>query len=395
MSKILTQSARRSGFALRFLFVTYTRLGTAVAILAAFASLGVAWVANYSWGGGSHSVFPHLFYVPILLAAVRFTWVGALGTAVSAGILAGPLLPADVATHQMQTPESWLLRLTFFVLIGLFVSWLVRERSESLRGEVHDSLTSGRLAKAVRRNQLEVLYQPIFHMPSHRLIAVEALVRWNHPRGDQLQPDEFIPAAERTGAIALVDDFVLSEAARQVQQWTHEHTPVNVSVNISATRFGQGDLPAHVADVLTATGLSPRALQLEITESALIDDVTAAGVQIARVRDLGVRVAIDDFGAGQASLNYLTRFTVDTVKIDRALVAHVATQPRTARLVGGLIGLFQAIDIDVVAEGIEDGDQYLMLSSLGCHYAQGFYTGRPVVAAAISALLTDRSSLLH
>jgi EAL domain-containing protein (putative c-di-GMP-specific phosphodiesterase class I) len=222
-------------------------------------------------------------------------------------------------------------------------------------------------------------------------VAVEALARWHHPRRGMMPPAEFIPAAERTGAVRALDQYVLREATRQARRWADAGTPVKVSVNVSATRFAQRDLPADVAAALAESGLSPEVLQLEITESALIEDVQGASRQLAELRRLGVSVAIDDFGAGQASLGYVSRFAIDTVKLDRSLVAGLEDGPTAGRLVGGFLGLFRSLGLHVVAEGVEDASQCARLTAAGCEMLQGFYIGRPAPAAATTGLLSRSS----
>lgn len=265
-------------------------------------------------------------------------------------------------------------------------------QSEPISAAFNDTATSSRLLQAIRRGEVEVYYQPILDLAEGRIVAVEALARWNHPRWGLVNPEEFIPQAERTGAISQLDRFVLGEATRQVKAWTTHAGGLGVSVNVSATRFSELDLTAHVAGVLAATGLRADALQLEVTESAIIDDVTAASRQIEQLRSLGVRIAIDDFGAGQSSLSYLNAFVVDTIKVDRGLVAEIARQPRTDRLVSGMIQMFRALDLTIVAEGVENAEQYEYLQSARCHQAQGFLIGRPVSATETGKLLSARRS---
>jgi EAL domain-containing protein (putative c-di-GMP-specific phosphodiesterase class I) len=225
-----------------------------------------------------------------------------------------------------------------------------------------------------------------------KIVAFEALARWRHGSRGLLSPDEFVPAAERTGAITSLDKYVLWEAAGQIQRWSSQVGPVGVSVNVSATRFAQHDLPDQVERVLCETGLPANALQLEITESAFIEDTLAAAKQIAQLQALGIRVAIDDFGAGQSSLSYLKHFTVDTIKIDRGLVAEMHQDPRTERLVSGLVRMFQGLQLEIVAEGVENAEQYVHLQSADCLLAQGYFIGRPASAVDTEHLLKGRRS---
>lgn len=386
MTPMLSESAKRGVLALQFVFVKYTRTGTMLAVAAVVVGLAGAWAVSYLTGG-SRTAAPHLFYLPVILAAVRFSWFGALPTAAVAGLLAGPALPADVATHTGQPVTGWVLRLAIFALVATLVAWLARDRRESLGVALNDALVSGRLVRAIDRGEIEIWYQPIQDLIAGGVVAVEALSRWHDPKRGLLAPDEFIPQAERTGAITVLDRHVLREAVHQARLWTDQIAPVLVSVNISATRFAEHGLASDVAAVLAESGLTPHRLQLEITESAIIADISAAVDQITELRRLGVRVGIDDFGAGQSSLAYLNRFEVDTVKIDRGLVAQLTTQARSERLLAGIISMFLAMKLTIVAEGIETADQYVHLQEAGCHHAQGFFVGRPAPATETAALL--------
>lgn len=389
MSDVFVAGAERSSLALQVMFVRYARTSTVLALIAIVAGLFTAWGASYVTGG-SRTAVPHLFYLPVILAAVRFSWRGALTASVTAGLLAGPVLPADVATGAEQPFEGWALRLVIFTLVALLVSWLLRGRTESISSSLQDSLVSSRLVRAVHRGEVEVYYQPILDMGSGRFVGLEALSRWNDPRRGPLSPDDFIARAERTGAIAVLDQYVLSHALRQARRWSQRVGPVQMSVNLSATRFADDDLVTSVGAALADAGLPAHYLQLEITESAIIGDVEAASVQIAALRRLGVRVAIDDFGAGQCSLAYFNQFEVDTVKIDRGLVSQIGEAPQTERLLSGLVRMFHALGLNIVAEGIEKADQYVHLQSLGCDLAQGFFVGRPAPAKDIEELLRRR-----
>lgn len=388
------RAVRNSPLVPQALFVALTRLAPVLAVFWIVLGLVASWALSYS-AGGSKTAFPHLFYVPIILGAVRFSWVGGAVSALIAGLLAGPALPADVAADAAQPTESWLLRLAIFLSIGLFLAWVLRDRTESIGRTIHDTLLSSRLLRAIQRGELEVFYQPIISMTDREIVAVEALSRWRDARGNTISPTEFVPAAERVGAIASLDRFVMERAMAQVQDWSRRFSPIGASVNLSAKGFADADLCGQVERLLDRTGLPARQLQLELTESALIDDVSGAQAQIGRLRQLGVKVAIDDFGAGQASLGYLTTFAVDTVKIDRSLVERVAEEPRTARLVAGIIELFRAIDLATVAEGVETAEQYVHLQSAGCRLAQGYYVGRPVSADEMAAVLAANHSMLN
>lgn len=376
MPGLLSGGATRGRVAMQSLFVAYLRASSVFVLAALVVGLFTAWALTYAMGG-SHTPFPHLFYLPIILAAVRSSWVGALGTATAAGLLAGPALPANVALGTEQSIEGWTLRLAIFVAVGGLVVALTRGHSESLGRRFSDSLASSRLVQAVKRGEIEVFYQPICETSGGRIVAVEALSRWRLSPHGTIGPDSFIPQAERTGAITVLDRFVLRQAARQAQAWATAIAPVDISVNISASSFAELDLVADVRAVLAETGLAPERLQLEITESAIIEDVSAARRQVVQLRKLGVRVAIDDFGTGQSSLSYLDQFAVDTIKIDRTLVAPISCSVDSGQLVQGVIRMLEALNMKVVAEGVESAQQYTQLRSMGCHLVQGYHLGRP------------------
>jgi EAL domain-containing protein (putative c-di-GMP-specific phosphodiesterase class I) len=353
-------------------------------------ALLVAWGTTYL-AGGSRTVFPHLFYVPVMMAAVRFGLPGAVATAVAAGVLAGPLVPADVATGTAQDTSAWVTRLLIFVSVGLLLAWITSHTRPGLLSSGHDARVSMQLRRALRRGDLEVHYQPQVDLESHRVVGVEALVRWAHPTEGLVAPVEFIPAAESTGTIDAVDRYVLHEATAQLAAWSRAgHEDLTMSVNLSAHRFQDPGLVDDIAAALRTTGIEPSRLHLEVTETAIIADVAQAARQIAALRALGVKIAIDDFGAGQSSLSYLHRFVVDVMKIDRGFTANVVEDPRVGRLVAGMVRLFESVGVTVVGEGIANAEQFVHMTSLRCQIGQGFYIARPAPADEITAWL-DRS----
>ncbi|MGN6130473.1 MAG: EAL domain-containing protein [Nocardioidaceae bacterium] len=386
MSSIVSVNARRGGLALQLALVTFLRSSAVQGVGAVTATLLLAWGSSYA-AGGSHTSLPHLFYIPVVLAAVRFSWSGALFCSVGATLLAGPALPSVVATGQSQSVSSWLIRGAVFLFVALFIAWGLRDRTESLGSAVQDALISARLSRALVRGEITVAYQPIVDLRSKDIVAVEALARWEHARRGAVSPGRFVPAAERTGTITVLDRYVLKRAVQQAHAWRAALTPVKVSVNLSAASLAERDLVAYVQKSLTRTGLEAAHLQLEITESAVINDSALAAQQIRQLRGLGVSVAIDDFGAGQASLGYLNHFTVDTVKIDRSLITDIADRPEAARLIAAAVQLFHNLDLTVVAEGIETSEQCAALEAMNCRLSQGYYTGRPASAETTQALL--------
>lgn len=389
----LVGHARRGGLLLRVAFLASSQARALLALGAVTTLMLACWGCSYA-GGGSHTPWPHAFYAPVILAAVRFSWAGAAAAGMAAGLLAGPLLPASTTLHTSQPTDQWLLRLAAYTAIGLFVAALTRNRTAPASAALQDSLISSRLIAAVQRGHIEVHYQPIYDVNQRRVTGVEALARWNDPRRGQLGPAQFVPAAERTGAITALDRYVLRVAATQAREWAQTlQRPLTISVNVSATHFTDPALLDDVRQVLAKTGLPPRLLQLEITESALLGDMAAAARQVARLRDLGVKVAIDDFGTGQASLSYLDQFAVDTIKLDRSLLTETGPQPRNPQLLAGIVDLVDRLGLALVAEGIETEIQCALMHTAGVGYAQGFHFARPAPAGQVLRVL--RQSTAH
>ena len=361
-------------------------------ILVVLLGLAVASFASYS-AGGSKTPLTHLFYLPIIVASLAFSWPGALAAALAAGLLAGPMMPQDVDAGLTQTPAGWVMRLVMFAILGLFIALVLHGRASPMPQAVSDTVMSNRLRYGLRHSEIEPYFQPLYDLQTRTIIGVEALARWKHPQRGFITPDDFLPAAERTGAVLALDHFMLRKVATTVQAWSGEVGPTRAAVNLSAVAFIRGDLVEQVTQVLAETGLPAQQLELEITESAFMADLESAARQVAALRALGVRVSIDDFSAGQGSLLYLSRFPVDTVKLDRSLIAHVTTDDRLARLVAGVIVMLHGLDVEVVGEGVETIDQLAYLDAVDCRVAQGFYVGRPVPAAEALELLRHRSDL--
>ncbi|GAA3239979.1 bifunctional diguanylate cyclase/phosphodiesterase [Dactylosporangium siamense] len=245
------------------------------------------------------------------------------------------------------------------------------------------------LAAAAERGQLRVLYQPIVDLLTGDLVAVEALVRWQHPTRGLLGPDAFIPLAERSGDIHGIGAWVLREACRQVGAWQADlpaDRSLHLSVNLSPLQLERPELAGSVLEILDATGFDPHGLVVEITESALVDDRSAVP-HLEALRARGVRVALDDFGTGYSSLRYLTQLPVDILKLDRCFVAELNGDPARAAVAEAVIRLSQILRMDTVAEGIEDAAQATELTLLGYRTAQGYHFARPQPAAEIERLL--------
>jgi diguanylate cyclase (GGDEF)-like protein/PAS domain S-box-containing protein len=246
----------------------------------------------------------------------------------------------------------------------------------------------GKLRRALERDQFELHYQPRIDLDTGRVVGAEALVRWRLPEEGLIQPSRFIPLAEETGLVVPLGTWVMRHACEQMRRWQTEGLPLaSVSVNVSAQQFRQGDLVHTVAQALTATGLAPRHLELELTESMMMQDVPQLIQMLHELKRLGVRISIDDFGAGYSSLGYLKRFPVDHLKIDRSFVLDIATDPDDAAIVRSIIALGHALGLRVVAEGVETAEQLSFLKRNECDEVQGFHLGRPVPAAELGALI--------
>jgi EAL domain-containing protein (putative c-di-GMP-specific phosphodiesterase class I) len=361
---------------------------SALRVAAAVAALLVAtWLACVA-GGGSRTVLPHLFYVPILVAASRTGARGAAAAAVAAGLLAGPLLPLDVAAGTAQTTANWLLRLGMFLVVGQVMAVLSHWSHASIRAELDRRKTVARLQRGLARGELFVDYQPVVTIDGRRIVGAEALVRWRDPQRGIVPPGDFIPAAEASGAIVELGEFVLREATRQLAAWRAEtgNGHLFVSVNVAAAQLSDAAFAGTVAAILDDAPLDPSALHLELTETGVLADVPTAAAVLAELRRLGVRICIDDFGTGQSSLAYLDRLPVDTVKIDRSFVTNL-DPAHEGSVAAGIVGLAHALGFDVIAEGVEEQQQAEALAGIGCRQAQGYLFHRPMAPAVLTALL--------
>ncbi|MDD0969228.1 MULTISPECIES: phosphodiesterase DibA [Pseudomonas] len=240
------------------------------------------------------------------------------------------------------------------------------------------------LRRALEQQELRVYYQPVHDLKTSRLIGVEALVRWEHPQRGLVSPAEFIPIAERTGLISEIDAWVMQQACRQMCQWQQAGVVLSfVAVNVSSRLFARRELYEQVAQVLHETGLDPAYLELEVTESAVMDDPEVALEQMHRLRELGIRLAIDDFGTGYSSLLRLKRLPVQKLKIDQGFVAGLPWDEDDAAIVRVIIALARSMGMQVHAEGIEQAEQAAFLLGQACDLGQGYWFGRPVPEAQI------------
>ena len=230
------------------------------------------------------------------------------------------------------------------------------------------------LREAISRAGLHVHYQPQVSTSSGTIIGFEALARWSHPTRGAVSPSSFIPIAENGGFIAELGEFVLREACREAASWDRD---VSIAVNLSPQQFQCPDLPETILATLAETGLSPSRLELEITESALVEDMSQALAHLRRLKSYGIRIALDDFGTGYSSLATLHGFPFDKIKIDRGFVSRLGKDPQAEVIVNAVIGLGVNLNVSVLAEGVEDQIQWDFLKKVGCAEAQGYLFGRP------------------
>jgi diguanylate cyclase (GGDEF)-like protein len=238
----------------------------------------------------------------------------------------------------------------------------------------------GELRTAIDAGQLAVAYQPKVDVGTGRIVGAEALVRWNHPRRGFVPPDEFVPVAEHTGLLRPLTLFVLDQALGQCARWRQEGLDLDVAVNLSVRNLLDVEMPDDIRRLLVTHDLPPTALELEITESALLADPIRTNGVLQELHRLGVGISIDDFGTGYSSLSYLRRMPVDELKIDRSFVTDMAHDENAALIVRSTIDLGRNLGMRVVAEGVESREVWEQLAALGCHVAQGYFFGRPLAS---------------
>jgi len=252
---------------------------------------------------------------------------------------------------------------------------------ESMRGRAVARMElESDLRKAIDEEQFLVHYQPEVSLKTGKVVGYEALVRWEHPERGMVMPGEFLPVAEETGLIVPLGRWVMRHACAQMAEWHRrfpQETPLTISVNASSRELADPDLVANVARILADTGLDPRSLRIEVTESSIVENQEQTSSTLRRLRDLQVKLEIDDFGTGYSSLSRLHEYPFSTVKIDRSFVKDLETEPESLHLVETILRLAQGLGLSVVAEGIETSEQLAKLAALGCGYGQGYYFSKP------------------
>lgn len=270
-----------------------------------------------------------------------------------------------------------------------------RFHEPALDEELRERVEIGQdLNQALARGELSLLYQPQVELRSGHIVGVEALLRWQHPRRGPLAPDIFIPIAESNGMILPIGRWVIEEACRQMAAWRATgRAPASIAVNVSVAQLKfAGEVDQTISAALEANRLSPDMLELELTETVLMETTTKYSEVLERLRRLGIRLAIDDFGTGFSSLDYLRSFRVSRLKLDSRFIKEVTTNPDDATIVRATIGLAIALGIETVAEGVTRDDQRAFLEGAGCHRAQGFLFGEPQTADQIAAALERQAA---
>jgi diguanylate cyclase (GGDEF)-like protein len=248
------------------------------------------------------------------------------------------------------------------------------------------------LRHAIARGELSVMYQPQTSIDTQEIFGFEALLRWTHGERGSVSPDVFIPIAEETGLILPIGEWVLREACREAASWAK---PLQVAVNLSGVQLHSANLPTLVHEILLETGLPASRLELEITETALIQDFNHALHALRQIKALGVKIAMDDFGTGYSSLSNLRAFPFDKIKIDQSFVRDVHRNEQAAAIVRAIVGLARGLNLIVLAEGVENREELTFLSEEFCAEAQGYYFGRPGDISEFSAVLTDPNITTH
>ena len=251
------------------------------------------------------------------------------------------------------------------------------------------------LRRALARGEFELHYQPQIALSTGRIIGAEALIRWRRENGDIVSPGEFLPRAEENGLIVPINNWVLREACAQASAWGAKGLPpLRVAVNLSGMQFRKVDVEAMVVEALDQTGLDPKRLELELTETILLQDTVLVVKQLKALRERGVTFSIDDFGTGYSSLAYVKHFPVDRLKIDRSFISNLKSDANDAAIVRAIVNLGHSLDLEVIAEGVETAAQVAHLRAEGCDEVQGYYFGRPMREAAFIDLVRRETLLV-
>ena len=248
------------------------------------------------------------------------------------------------------------------------------------------------LYQAIKNQEFQLYYQPIISLETHKISGFEALVRWISPSKGFISPGEFIPIAEETGAIIPLGEWIFQEACHQMYRWQQkfpEYSDLFMSVNLSGRQFNQPNLVEKIAEILEITQINHQNLKLEITESMVMNNVQDAIIMLNRLKDLGLRLSMDDFGTGFSSFSYLHQFPMDTLKVDRSFVSNMNQGTKNLEIVSTIILLAHKLGMDVVAEGIETDLEKMALKNLNCEYGQGYLFAKPLPVSKVNELLEN------
>jgi EAL domain-containing protein (putative c-di-GMP-specific phosphodiesterase class I) len=363
-----------------------------------WALLGLLLASSYGISitlGGSEKFEPLWVLIPISYAAWRLGSRATAAAVVASMVLMGPFMPAVVSTGTPQELIDWTSRGFFFAFLGALLAYLFGHfrRTVALVEAQRDAAVSAglmaqdaqELRQAIQAGQLYMHYQPIVRAADSELVAVEALVRWEHPVRGQISPADFIPFAESAGVIQELDAWVVRTSAHEVAGWQATR-PIRLGVNLSTKTVSDPAAVIAVERAIEDSGLDPRLIDLEMTETAMIDDDAATLAGLDRLAGLGARLSLDDFGMGYAVLDRLRSLPFSTIKVDRSFVNGVTG--KEAPMVEAIVRMAHAMGLDVLAEGVESADQFETLQELGVDMIQGFLISRPVSAADLRLLLS-------
>ncbi|WP_237562910.1 EAL domain-containing protein [Bacillus dakarensis] len=271
-----------------------------------------------------------------------------------------------------------------------------KAKADISAGSFEKLLIENSLRKALEKDELLLYYQPQVNLKTNSVTSVEVLLRWEHPDLGMISPGEFIPIAEETGLILPIGEWVLRKACQTMNDWQKAgHPPVRVAINLSARQFLQHDLVDQIKMILSETSLEPNLLELEITENMVMHDVHKAIGVLHQLKDLGVTISIDDFGTGYSSLNYLKEFPIDTLKIDRSFIYDIDKNSNSVALTKAITTLAHDLNLNVVAEGVENYKQLSLVKQFSCDFVQGFYFSKPLSYDHITDFLLNQKNTIR
>jgi diguanylate cyclase (GGDEF)-like protein len=266
-----------------------------------------------------------------------------------------------------------------------YSSKLNEESAEKLKIE-------SKLRHALENDSLELHYQPQVNLSTGEISGVEALLRWDDPDLGKITPDVFIPIAEEFGLIVKISEWVINEACRQAQRWRMMYNlPITMSINISAVHFNNQNLENMIASALKVSGLNPRFLELELTETSILQDLGQATETLETFKSMGLKLALDDFGTGYSSLSYLMKLPFDKLKIDQSFIRNLKTETKGTAIVSAIISMSHSLGLSVIAEGVEQEEHMQILLQMRCDHVQGYYVSRPLTADKFEGFIRERT----